>query len=486
MKKNNKVLKYLLFCITLTASMLIFAAGYNNIGLKYKEYKFSQTNNVASSKTNTIKLNKEDSSKVISINSLKKEVDNKITQETANYEALTKFVLDVVRAGYVEEVKEKDLYENAINGILSSLDPHSAYLNAEAFKEMQVQTKGEFAGLGIEITKEFSLIKIISPIEGTPAEKAGIMAGDYISHINGKSVMEMNLNDAVTIMRGKTGEKVIITILRKGESKPIDFSIKREIISIKAARGHRENDIIYVKVNSFTEKAYQDTLQFITNLEKEIGENKVQGLILDLRNNPGGLLDQSIKISELFLDYDKTIVSIKGKNDMVLEEYKSKNKKPYLKDKPIVVLVNEGSASASEIVSGALQDHKRAIILGTKTFGKGSVQNIMPVPMGGAIKMTIARYYTPSGTSIQAKGIEPDIIVQQGKLEFLDYNSKFNITENDLKGHLENNQNKPDDILTKNIKENLKKENHELYKQDFQLARAIDLILGINIINSNN
>lgn len=404
--------------------------------------------------------------------------------EKASYAFLFNFVMERINEAYVENKTVKDLYESAIDGMLTSLDPHSAYLTEKDFNEMQVQTKGEFAGLGIEITKEFSMIKIISPIEGTPAEKAGIKAGDYISHINDKPVFEMTLNDAVNIMRGKIGEKVKITVLRAGQNAPKDYIIKREIINIKAARGEDINDIIYVKINSFTEKTFENTSSIIKSLVKKIGSENVKGLILDLRNNPGGLLDQSVKISELFIEKGKKIVSIKGKNDVILEEFVSNNDKVIMADKPVIVLVNEGSASASEIVAGALKDHKKAIIVGTKTFGKGTVQNVMGLPMGGAIKMTIARYYTPNDISIQAKGIEPDILISNEKVNLLkNENDKYVLKENDLKGHLEN---KKEDALSKQIEENNAKSanNNKLYEKDFQLARAVDLILGLSIINN--
>lgn len=487
----NKNIKKLLYSTVFLSCCIILLNLINIVQLEYKKYLYNKGYTV---NYNLISSNENIGTKTYNLTKTEKVSNNKekskkeLEQENIdrqNYDLLFKFVLERVKATYVENKSVKDLYENAINGMLSSLDPHSAYLTEKDFKEMEVQTKGEFAGLGIEITKEFSMIKIISPIEGTPAQKVGLKAGDYISHINDKPVFEMTLNDAVNIMRGKVGEKVKITVLRPGESKPIDYTIKREIVAVKAARGDVKNGIIYLKINSFTEKAYSDSVALIKDMEEKIGKNNVKGLILDLRNNPGGLLDQSIKISELFLDSGKKIVSIKGKDDFVIQEYRSANKKPLFKGKPIIVLVNEGSASASEIVSGALKDNKRALILGTKTFGKGTVQNVMPVPMGGAIKMTIARYYTPNDISIQAKGIEPDIIVEDNKFNMVKQEeNKFKVSENDLKGHLENKDN--NDALSKQIKQNieLNKKNNivnsELYEKDFQLARAIDLILGLN------
>lgn len=410
----------------------------------------------------------------------------KSKQEVDDYETLLKAIIELVKKDYVEKVDEKKLYEYAMNGILSSLDPHSAYLDKETFNEMKVDMKGEFVGLGIEITKESSLIKVISPIEGTPAYKAGIKAGDYISMINDKSVIELSLTEAVKMMRGKKGEKVKITVLRTGETKPLEFNITRDTVSTsKAVRGKRYGDILYFKINSFMEKTYQDSLKIISSLQKEIGENKVKGIVLDLRGNPGGLLDQSVKISEIFLDYGLDIVSMKGRNGKLLELSKSKNRKPTLKNVPMIVMIDEGSASASEIVAGALQDNKRAIVLGTKSFGKGSVQSIISLESGGAIKMTSARYYTPSGRSIQADGIEPDIIVKRNKVDIVKEGSQFSIKEKDLRGHLKGEN---EDIVAKSIKENIEKSNSEienLYKTDYQLARALDLLLGIDVFNKN-
>lgn len=398
-----------------------------------------------------------------------------------NYNSLFNFVFNRIKANYVEDVNEKELYESAINGMLSSLDPHSSYLNKEEYEELKSGTKGEFGGIGVEITKEFFLIKVISPIEGTPAFKAGIKSGDYISQINGESVINLSLSECVKIMRGEAGTKVKLGVLRPGESKQLNFNITRENIAITATRSNTFNDIIYLKVNSFTEKAYQETLKNITEKIKKIGgEDKVKGVILDLRGNPGGLLDQSVKISELFLPYGTEIVSTKGKNDIVFESFKSNNKKPYLDGVPMVVLINEGSASASEIVAGALQDNKRAVVVGTRSFGKGSVQVVMGTPMGGAMKMTVARYYTPSGKSIQAKGIEPDIVVRQNKLNLEKQEDLFSLKEGDLKGHLKND----DDALNKKIKE-IKANNisnfEDLYEKDYQLARSLDLLVGMSI-----
>ena len=393
-----------------------------------------------------------------------------------NAEDSFKYIVERIKLSYVEEVDEAKLYEGALKGMLSSLDPHSAYLTDKEFKEMQIQTKGEFGGLGIVVTKDSNFIKVVSPIDGTPAAKAGILAGDYISEIDGKSTFDMSLTDAVELMRGKVGGRVKIVVLRKNEKEPLDFTLRREVIKIDSVSGELRSDgILYIRISNFIENTYKDMVALINKYKKE----NINGVILDLRNNPGGLLDQSIKVSEVFLDGNKVVVSIKGKNNQFLEDYKTTNKKAILANIPVVVLVNEGSASASEIVAGALQDYKVAIIMGEKTFGKASVQQLFPLVNGGAIKLTIARYYTPSGRSIQLDGIEPDIFVKKAEISYKDLKS-YKIREEDLDGHLEN------DIVDKTVKE-LKKDKDEKTKEedvsDFQLLRAIDFIKSINFYN---
>jgi carboxyl-terminal processing protease len=394
------------------------------------------------------------------------------------YEKLFNEVLERIKIGYIENVSEKELIEAALNGMLTSLDPHSSYMKAEDFKEMQVQTKGEFGGLGIEITMENSFVKVISPIEGTPAYEAGLKSGDYITNIDNQSVVGMSLIEAVKLMRGKPNTRVRITILREGEKNPIEFRIKRGIIKIKAVRARREGDIAYVKINSFTEQAYSGMIKEFTKIENQIGKKKLAGLVLDLRGNPGGLLDQSILIAESFLNKGDIILSVKGKEGKELNIYKAEKNEDLVPGVPMVVLINEGSASASEIVAGALQDNKRAVVMGTKSFGKGSVQSIIPVEMGGAIKMTIARYYTPSGRSIQAEGIQPDILVRSAKIETIE--DKWVSSEKALKGHLENHQSTAVQRTTQLITDN-----QSLYDKDYQLARAVDLLLGINFYKQN-
>lgn len=400
-------------------------------------------------------------------------------------------VFERVRANYVDPVTDKQLVEYALNGMLSNLDPHSSYLNEKDFGDMQVQTKGEFGGLGIEVTMDNGFVKVVSPIDDTPAFKAGILAGDYITHIDGEPVMGMTLNDAVDKMRGKVGTSVKLKVRREGVDGALDFSLKRDVIRIKSVKYHVEQgNVGYIRVTTFNQNTVEGVEGAIADIKKQVGEEKLLGYILDLRNNPGGLLDQAIGLSDLFLDKGE-IVSTRGRNE---EDTKRDNATPgdMANGKPMVVLINGGSASASEIVSGALQDHRRAILLGTKSFGKGSVQTVIPLPGNGAMRLTTARYYTPSGRSIQAKGIEPDIIVEQAKIEKI--STADEIHEGDLRGALKN----PDDkkapaaevkkVITepppeeKKGDEAKKIENQEdAEKQDYQLSRAVDLVRGVSM-----
>ncbi len=388
-------------------------------------------------------------------------------------------IIDRVKSDYVEEKNDEELAKAAANGILTSLDPHSSYLSLDDYKEMKVQTKGEFGGLGIEITIENSLIKIVSPIEGTPADRAGIKAGDYISKINGKSAIDITIEEAVKRLRGRPRTKVNITILRKEEENPLEFYIKREIIKIKTSRSSRFEDVAYIKVNSFSGQAFKEVHKSLNKLISEIGKENTKGIVLDLRNNPGGLLGQSVNISDIFLDKDQVIVSIKGRNEDNNKEYKDTSNQTLTKDIPVVVLINEGSASASEIVAGALQDNNRALILGKKSFGKGSVQSIIPLQGDqGAIKMTTALYYTPSGKSIQAKGIKPDVIITEAKIETAD-DKDFIRSEASLDGHLKSDNKKEKKL-------HVNDDNIDLYNEDYQLARAIDLVRGISFYKRIN
>ena len=320
-------------------------------------------------------------------------------------------VFERVRAQYVTPPKEDQLIENAINGMLTSLDPHSSYMNARDAEDMRTQTRGEFGGLGIEVTMEEDLVKVITPIDDTPASRAGVLAGDLISKIDGQDVRGLKLEEAVEKMRGKVNTPIKLTILRKGADKPIELTIMRDIIAVKAVKSRVENDVGYLRVISFTEKTYDDLSAAIEKIKAEVPADKLKGYVLDLRLNPGGLLDQAINVSDAFLERGE-VVSTRGRND---DETRRFNASPGdLSDgKPVIVMVNGGSASASEIVAGALQDLRRATVLGTRSFGKGSVQTIIPMGEAGALRLTTALYYTPSGKSIQGTGITPDLKVDQ-------------------------------------------------------------------------
>jgi len=403
----------------------------------------------------------------------------KIDEKKINYSDKKHLIEDViarVKKDYVEEKTDAQLSEAAANGILSSLDPHSSYLNEESLKEMNVQTKGEFGGLGIEITLENSVVKVVSTIEETPAFKADVRSGDYIIKVDGKSVIGNSIEEVVKKLRGKPGTNVKITILRKNEKQAIEKTINRQIIKVRAVRSAKFKDVAYIKINTFSEQAYTGLDSELKKLKSQIGNN-FRGLVLDLRNNPGGLLDQAVKISDAFLDQNKLIVSIKGRNDQKKEFYDTDNKE-LLEGLPLIILINDGSASASEIVAGALQDNKRAIIMGTKSFGKGSVQTVIPLDNNnGALRLTTSLYYTPNGRSIQASGIEPDIELKNAKIEKQEKNEV--LAESELKGHIELNN-----AIEEAKKEKIKDENLELYEKDYQLARAIDLIRGVSIYNS--
>lgn len=402
-------------------------------------------------------------------------------EKSDTYELLNLFgeVFDRVKEDYVEEVSDEKLIESAINGMLTSLDPHSSYLNNKDFEEMQVQTKGEFGGLGIEVTMDNGLVKVVSPIDDTPAYKAGVHAGDYISHIDGVQIMGMTLSEAVEKMRGQVGAAIKLTILREGASEPMEKTIIRDVIKIQTAKSRLEgSDIGYLRLTSFTERTASAMREEISKLEKEHGD-KIKGYVLDLRNNPGGLLDQAIEVSDTFLDHGE-IVSTKGRNPDNADRYNA-TKGDLTNGKMLVVLVNGGSASAAEIVAGALQDQKRAIVMGTKSFGKGSVQTVIPLVDHGAMRLTTSRYYTPSGRSIQAEGIEPDIEVQQGKVEFAKPNI-FSTTERDLAGHLKNDKAEEDGKKKLPAVPGADKKEGENKDDDFQLLRAMDLIRGSAVI----
>lgn len=374
-----------------------------------------------------------------------------------------------IKNNYVEDVTSKDLIESAIEGMLSSLDPHSTYLNYDELNELKVQTKGEFGGLGIEVTLENGFVKVIAPIDDTPAAKAGIKSGDLITHLDEEPVLGMTLSEAVTIMRGKVGSRIKLTVNRN-ENENLDIMITRAIIQLKAVKAKIENNIGYIRVSSFNQKVDRQIIQSIQGFN----DKNLIGYVLDLRNNPGGLLDQAVNVTDIFLERGE-IVSTRGKNGKQGSRYNAV-KKDLTNGLPLVVLINQGSASASEIVAGALQDHKRAIIMGTKSFGKGSVQTIIPSGEDVAIKLTTAKYYTPSGRSIQKTGIDPDILVEQVELKKVDQNSGRK--ESDLRGAIDNDQLDQDGLTKKPSK---KEDDEEV--DDYQLTRAFDLILAINLIN---
>lgn len=398
-------------------------------------------------------------------------------EETYRLMQLFGNVFERVRSDYVERPADKALVESAINGMLSSLDPHSSYMNPEAFKEMQVQTKGEFGGLGIEVTMENGVVKVVSPIDETPAARAGLQTGDLITHIDGEQVLGLTLSEAVDKMRGPVGSDIVVTIFREGQD-PFDVTLTRAVITIRSVRSHLEGDIGYVRITSFNEQAFQGLEKAVRTFNKDLKKDgqELRGLVLDLRNNPGGLLDQAISVSDAFMIQGE-VVSIRSEQHP--DQAQRFNARPgdLIDGKPIVVLINGGSASASEIVSGALQDHGRAIIMGTKSFGKGSVQTIIPLNGGndGAMRMTTSRYYTPSGRSIQAVGISPDIDVPQSKLEVVEPASQRR--ERDLRGALDkdNGADRPDDGANAN---------GDATQTDYQLIRALDLIRGIALYST--
>ena len=381
-------------------------------------------------------------------------------------------VFERVRADYVEEVTDQKMIEAAIQGMLSALDPHSSYLNANSFRDMRVQTKGEFGGLGIEVTMENGLVKVVSPIDDTPAYRAGIEAGDLITHLDSEPVMGLTLNDAVEKMRGPIKSDIKLTIRRPGRE-PFDVTITRAVIKITSVRSRTEGNIAYLRITTFNEQTSPGLEAAIKKRKEDIGEGLI-GYVLDLRNNPGGLLDQAIEVSDAFLDQGE-IVSTRGRDPDDAQRY---NARPgdLAEGLPVVVLINGGSASASEIVAGALQDHRRAIVLGTTSFGKGSVQTIIPLSGSGAMRLTTARYYTPSGRSIQGTGIDPDIVVEQVRIEKVETGPQRR--EADLRGALDNGNGN-------GAPEAEKKEpaNPATEQQDFQLSRALDLLRGLAFFN---
>ena len=388
------------------------------------------------------------------------------TKETYRQLSIFNEVYNRVKEQYVEEVTDKELIEKALNGMLQALDPHSSYMNEEVYKEMQIDTSGSFGGLGIEITTDKGFIKIVSPIDDTPAQKAGVQAGDYITHLDGTSVVDMTLKEAIDVMRGEVGEPITITIVR-GTEKPFDIEIKRDIIKVQSVKHRVINNVGVLRISTFNEQTTVGLKKSIEELEGS--ENPPIGYVLDLRNNPGGLLNESVTVTDVFLEKGE-IVSIRGREKKDVQVFSAK-KGDMINGKPLIILINEGSASASEIVAGALQDHDRAVIMGIKSFGKGSVQTIVPID-SGAVRLTIAKYYTPSGDSIQAVGIIPDVEVPRAELNVID--SYFTFRESDYRDALDN----------ETTDENEEEEDfNELLENDYQLSRAIDAVKTIAVLN---
>jgi len=406
------------------------------------------------------------------------------------YEQLDLFgdIFERIRSEYVEEVSSKDLIEAAIDGMLTSLDPHSSYLSADDAAKMKVQTRGEFGGLGIEVTQQEGFVKVVSPIDGTPADAAGMEAGDFITHVDGQSLLGLTLDEAVGMMRGPVGSEIIITVVREGEDEPFDVSIIRDTIKLTAVRARTEGDTVVLRITTFNDQTYPN---LVDGLEKQVeeagGMENINGIVLDLRNNPGGLLNQAIRVTDAFLEKGE-IVSTRGRYSRDSERYNAKAG-DLANGKPIVVLINGGSASASEIVAGALQDHRRAIVVGTRSFGKGSVQTVMPLRGDGAMRLTTSRYYTPSGRSIQALGVSPNIIVEQPRrknVEKEDEEVRRNRSEADLRGALSNDSLSEDEIQQIEA-DRLKAENAaKLREDDYQLAYAIDILSGLSAISTQN
>lgn len=415
-----------------------------------------------------------------------------VAQEAASngsvYEQLDLFgdIFERIRAGYVEDVNEKDLIEAAINGMLTSLDPHSSYLSADDADAMRVQTRGEFGGLGIEVTQEEGWVKVVSPMDGTPADAAGILAGDFITAVDGENVLGLTLDQAVDLMRGPVGSEIIITVVREGEIEPFDVSIIRDTIKLTAVRSRTEGNAVVLRIATFSDQTFSDLeAGFKEQVDEAGGLENVDGIILDLRNNPGGLLNQAVYVSDAFLEAGE-IVSTRGRDPKDSDRYNAAVG-DLAEGKPIVVLINGGSASASEIVAGALQDHRRAIVIGTKSFGKGSVQTVVPLKGDGAMRLTTARYYTPSGRSIQALGISPDIIVEQprprpvveGEEPAEDRPMR---TEADLRGSLNNDSLTEDEIRQIEEDRARAEATAALREDDYQLAYAIDILKGLNAL----
>jgi carboxyl-terminal processing protease len=400
---------------------------------------------------------------------------NATTARSDTYQQLNLFgdIFEKIRADYVEEVDDAKLIEAAINGMLASLDPHSSYLNPKNYRDMQVSTRGTFGGLGIEVTMENGLVKVVAPIDDTPADRAGIKSGDLITSIDDEPVLGLTLGEAVERMRGPVDSQIKLTVGRVGEEKPIEVTITRAVIKVRSTKGRREGNVAYIRISSFNEQTTKGLQAAMTELKKDIGPD-FEGVVLDLRRNPGGLLNEAVSVSDAFLDQGE-IVSTRGRQSGDTQRFNARGG-DLAEGKPMVVLINGGSASASEIVAGALQDHRRAIVLGTRSFGKGSVQTIIPMQGRGALRLTTQRYYTPSGRSIQAKGIEPDITVEEARIEAQETGKRR--TEADLRHHLEGG------TPEKEGESKVMAQRSEQAQQDYQLSRALDLIRGISLMTA--
>lgn len=415
--------------------------------------------------------------------------------ETTVYEQLDLFgdIFERIRGQYVEETDSEALIEAAINGMLTSLDPHSSYLSADDFADMQVQTRGEFGGLGIEVSQEEGYVKVVSPMDGTPADAAGVEAGDFITHVDGESTLGLTLDQAVDMMRGEVGSEIVITVVREGVEEPFDISIIRDTIKLVAVRSRVVGNVAVLRITTFNDQTMSGLQAELAKSVEELGGMaEVTGFVIDLRNNPGGLLNQAIMVSDAFLDQGE-IVSTRGREASDGERYNAETG-DLAEGKPIVVLINGGSASASEIVAGALQDHRRAIVVGTKSFGKGSVQTLIPLRGDGAMRLTTARYYTPSGRSIQALGVAPDIVVNQPRVEPTEEGTEAEAaeeaanarTEADLRGVLSNDSMTEDERRLLEEERAKAEETAKLRDEDYQLAYAVDIITGLNAISPDH
>lgn len=418
-----------------------------------------------------------------------------LAQEAAKtenvYEQLDLFgdIFERIRAQYVEEVDSGELIEAAIDGMLTSLDPHSSYLSPKDAAKMREQTRGEFGGLGIEVTQEEGFVKVVSPIDGTPADEAGIEAGDFITHVNGESLLGLVLDEAVDLMRGPVGSEIVITVAREGQGEPFDVSIIRDTIQLTVVRSRTEGDTVVLRLSTFNDQTYPKMAeQLAEKVEALGGMEAVNGFVIDLRNNPGGLLTQAIKVSDAFLN-EGEIVSTRGREASDGDRINAQMG-DLAEGKPIIVLINGGSASASEIVAGALQDHRRAIVIGTKSFGKGSVQTVMPLRSEGAMRLTTARYYTPSGRSIQSLGVSPDIVVAQpprsAEMEEEDDTTiRRSRSEADLRGSLNNDSLSEDEIKQIEVDREKVEKAADLRIEDYQLAYAIDILKGLSALGTS-